>query len=152
MYCDCYYERLCRRVKALISFGCTVFEIFGRAVCLCIWPRYEWPIDNNRPRCCTALTFGPPATAWNESLHNSLRKRACPALPCWKLAWIISYRPFCTASVICCMLSTSFYTKKNIKNRYEWSFLYQWIFVLDLEKEIRSTAKIFWDKRWASRI
>ena len=44
-------------------------------------------------------------TAWNESLHNSLRKRVSLALPCWKLARTISYRPFCTASAICCMLS-----------------------------------------------
>ena len=44
-------------------------------------------------------------TAWNESLHNSLRKRVSLALPCWKLARTINYWPFCTASAICCMLS-----------------------------------------------
>ena len=44
-------------------------------------------------------------TAWNESLHNLLRKRVSLALPCWKLARTISHRPFCTASAICCMLS-----------------------------------------------
>ena len=66
----------------------------------------NYSIDNNRHRSCTALTFGPPATpAWNESLRNSLRKRVSLALPCWKLTRTIRYRPFCTASAICCMLS-----------------------------------------------
>ena len=47
-------------------------------------------------------------TAWNESLHNSLHKRVSLALPCWKLARTIICRPYCTASVICCMLSILF--------------------------------------------
>ena len=44
-------------------------------------------------------------TAWNESLHSSLHKRVSLVLPCWRLARTTSYRPFCTASSICCMLS-----------------------------------------------
>ena len=34
-----------------------------------------------------------------------MHKHVCLVLPCWRLAGIISCRPFCTASVICCMLS-----------------------------------------------
>ena len=54
-------------------------------------------------------------TAWNESLHNTLRKRVSLALPCWKLARTIIYRPFCTASAICCMLSMIVTTKAPSK-------------------------------------
>ena len=62
-------------------------------------------------------------TAWNESLYSSLRKRVGLVLPCWTLARTTSYRPFCTASAICCMLSidaifisfSSFQRRKKIK-------------------------------------
>ena len=36
---------------------------------------------------------------------SSLRKRVSPVLPCWTLARTTSYRPFNTASAICCMFS-----------------------------------------------
>ena len=39
-------------------------------------------------------------TTWNESLYGSVRKCFSLVLSCW-----ISYRPFCTASAICNMLS-----------------------------------------------
>ena len=41
----------------------------------------------------------------NHYIHNSLRKLVSLALPCLALDRTISYRPFCTASAICCMLS-----------------------------------------------
>ena len=77
------------------------------------WALYKNPegklqtltIDNNRHCCCTALKFK-ANTTWNESYtYSSVRKRLSLALPCWKLAGKISYRPFCTASAFCCMLS-----------------------------------------------
>ena len=80
-----------------------------------VWQFFS--IDNNRHRCYTALKFSPPANQGKHRvkriLYSSVRKRLCLALPCWKLAGKISYRPFCTASGFCCMLSI-FHKEINI--------------------------------------
>ena len=52
-------------------------------------------------------------TAWNESLPRSLHNRVILVLSCWKLARTTSYRPFCTASAICCMLSITEVERRN---------------------------------------
>ena len=42
---------------------------------------------------------------WIQSIFNGpLSKRNSLVIPCWTLAQRISYRPFCTASAVCCML------------------------------------------------
>ena len=66
-------------------------------------------------------------TAWNKSLHSSVRKCVGPVLSCWTLVRTISHRPLCTASAICCMLSIG-----SIVVRYEeW----HWIFAFLLRRD-----------------
>ena len=74
-------------------------------------------------------------TEWNESLHNSLRKRVSLALPCWKLARTISYRPFCIASAICCMLSI--YLLWKMKRKISFQNLHLCVTGQSLQKIIR---------------
>ena len=71
----------------------------------CLYERWIFYfIDNDRPSLFLQSIEIWPArksrvanTAWNQSLDNSLHKRVSMVLFC--------YRPFCTALVICCMLS-----------------------------------------------
>ena len=97
MYSDSYFRY--KRASNGILFQCHN----GRST----------PIENNRHRCYTALKFSPPATQSKHRVKrilysSSVRKCRSLALSCWKLAGIISYRPFCTASAFCCMLSIVF--------------------------------------------
>ena len=57
------------------------------------------------PLICSEALFAAIFTVLAIKFHSSVRKRVCLVLPCWTLAGTISCRPFCTASVIWCMLS-----------------------------------------------
>ena len=90
---------------------------------------------------CIDLNRQQPSPLLYSIDYSSLRKRVSLVLPYWRLARTISYRPFCAASAICCMLSIRIINHLEFFCFYILFFFISWTLYLRFYSQSLSIRK-----------